>query len=160
MELGSWAHLIGRFFAVATAGPLGEPERIEVESWLNSEGEVAVYWEQSVADQRHGLDSARSVAARFPHRRDLIRAALLHDVGKRHARLGPFGRSLASVCAKLRIPVSGAWQRYLNHGAEGAKDLADLGCEDLVVEFARYHHHSRPAGLSAGDWEILQAADR
>jgi hypothetical protein len=160
MELGSWAHLVGRFFQVATAGRLTPEERQEVEAWLNGPGEAALYWDQSVADQRHGLDSARLVTARRPGRRDLIRAALLHDVGKQYARLGPIGRSLATLCAKVHIEVRGSWRRYLEHGALGAHDLERLGCEALVVEFARFHHHSRPDGFSLDDWEVLQEADR
>jgi putative nucleotidyltransferase with HDIG domain len=160
MQLGSWRHLAGRFFEVATAGKLNDAERTEVEGWLTGDAEAAVYWDQSAADQRHGWESARMVAGRHPDRRDLIRAALLHDIGKRHARLGPLGRSLATVCGKFRIPVAGAWQRYLRHGALGAEDLAALGCEELVVEFARSHHHARPPGISPHDWETLQAADR
>jgi hypothetical protein len=160
MELGSWAHLIGRFFETATAGKLTPTERCEVVEWLNSPAEEAVYWDQAVADQRHGLASARVVAAQHPDRRDLIRAALLHDVGKRHARLGAIGRSLASLGAKLHVPVRGTWLQYLNHGALGADDLEALGCEGLVVDFARFHHHPRPDGIARHDWEILQAADR
>ena len=160
MELGSWAHLVGRFFEVATARQLTPDERSEVTGWLNGPAEEAVYWDQTVADQRHGLDGARVVAALRPDRRDLIRAALLHDVGKRHSRLGPIERSLASLCAKLGLPVRGAWLRYLNHGPMGADDLESLGCEGLVVAFARSHHHLRPDGIAFSDWEILQAADR
>jgi predicted HD phosphohydrolase len=40
---------------------------------------------QSPMDQAHALRAARSVAAAAPGRTDLVRAALLHDVGKTHA---------------------------------------------------------------------------
>jgi putative nucleotidyltransferase with HDIG domain len=160
MELGSWSHLAGRFLAVATAGPLTPEELRDVEVWLDSEGESGIFWEQSVADQRHGLEAARMVAAARPDRRDLIRAALLHDVGKRQSNLGVIGRSLASLCAKLRLPVRGSWRRYLNHGVLGARELASLGSGTLVVEFARHHHGRRPATIPVDDWEVLQRADR
>lgn len=160
MELGSWSHLLGRFVQVATAGKLTGGERREAEGWLEGVGESGVYWEQSVADQRHGLEMARMIAAVRPDRRDLIRAGLLHDVGKRQSNLGVIARSLASVFAKLRIPVRGSWRRYLDHGPLGAEELAILGSGALVVEFARHHHGRRPGTIPADEWELLQSADR
>jgi predicted HD phosphohydrolase len=89
MELGTWPHLIRRFFFVLAAGPLTDEERLEVESWLDRPGEVELYWQQPVADQRHGMEAARRIAAVRSDRRDLVRAALLHDVGKRWSNLAP-----------------------------------------------------------------------
>ncbi len=160
MELGSWSHLVGRFFEVASAARLEGDERREVEFWLDRESEAAIFWAQPDADQRHGLEAARTIAVGQPGRRDLIRAALLHDVGKRHSDLGLIGRSLASMAAKLRLPVRGSWARYLAHGALGAEELARLGSETLVVEFARHHHQRRPTTIPAEDWDILVSADR
>ena len=160
MELGTWSHLTARFFGAATARRLTDQEHREVEAWLDSENESAVYWEQPVIDQRHGLDSARRVGSLRPGRRDLIRAALLHDIGKRHSRLGVFGRSLASFLAKLGRPVRGNRRQYLNHEALGAEDLSRLGAEEIVVEFARHHHGRRPATIREDDWDVLQSADR
>ena len=159
MQLGSWSHLIGRFFAVLAAGPLTDEECREVEAWLNRPGEAEIYWQQPVADQRHGLGAARTVAATRSERRDLIRAALLHDVGKRWSHLGVIGRSLASLCAKLRLPVRGSWRKYLDHGPIGAEELNRLGSEVLVVEFARHHHDRRPVTIPADEWDLLRRAD-
>ena len=160
MELGSWAHLIGRFFQVVAADPLTDDECGEVEMWLNGKGESAAYWEQPVADQRHGLDTARLIATLRPGRRDLVRAGLLHDIGKRHSNLGAAGRSLASLSAKLRLPVRGSWGQYLDHGALGAEELTRLGSGELAIEFARHHHQHRPTTISEDDWDLLQSADR
>ncbi len=160
MELGSWSHLIARFFDFLGADPLTEAEHREVESWLDGAGEEAIYWEQPVADQRHGLEAARRVAATWEGRRDLVRAALLHDVGKRRSNLGVIARSLASLLAKLGIPTRGAWRLYLEHGSQGAEELARLGAEPLVVAFTHHHHHGRPAGFPAEEWEALKSADR
>ena len=160
MRLGSWTHLLRRFLQVVSAEEMLEEERREVEAWLDRAGESAIYWTQSVADQRHGLETARKIAADQPARRDLIRAGLLHDVGKQHANLGVIGRSLASFLAKLRVPLRGSWQRYLDHGPRGADDLARVGSEPLVVDFTRHHHHDRPTTITEADWELLQDADR
>jgi hypothetical protein len=160
MELGSWSHLIGRFFEVVGAGPLTDEERREVESWLDHDEEARMYWDQPVADQRHGLEAARAIASTRPYRRDLARAALLHDIGKRLANLGVIQRSLASLCAKLRLPVRGSWGQYLNHGSLGAEELARLDSERLIVEFARYHHDRRPDTIPVDEWRLLKRADR
>jgi hypothetical protein len=159
MELGSWSHLIRRFFAVLAAGPLSDEEWGEVESWLDRDEELEIYRQQSVADQRHGLESARQIAAARGNRRDLVRAALLHDVGKRWANLGVVGRSLASLFAKLHVSVRGSWRRYLDHGSLGADELARLDAGSMVVEYARHHHGRRPDTIPLDEWNLLKSVD-
>ncbi|HJU50696.1 MAG TPA: hypothetical protein VJ815_00045, partial [Acidimicrobiia bacterium] len=82
------------------------------------------------------------MAARLPDRRELIRAALLHDLGKRHSGLGVFGRSVVTGLAKVGLRrlvdrKGGRAHLYLRHGNLAADELADLGAEPLVVAFAR-----------------------
>ncbi|MBM3696238.1 MAG: HD domain-containing protein [Actinobacteria bacterium] len=151
-------HLARRFFAVLTAGPLQPGEQAEVARWLRP-AERPLFWSQPPADQRHGLDGARAVLARRPERPDLVRAALLHDVGKRHSSLGTLRRTLVTVAAALGLPLRGRFAAYRDHGPIGAGDLAEAGAEALVVEFARHHHAARPAGIPRDDWEVLQRAD-
>lgn len=155
---GTWRHLAARFFSVLSARPLDGDEHRRVVSLLRP-AEHAVFLAQPSIDQRHALDAATSIAAALPDRIDLQRAALLHDVGKRHARLGVIGRVLATLAAKLEVTVWGRFRAYLEHGPAAAAELADLGAEQVVVVFARYHHGPRPGGVSAEDWEALQRAD-
>ena len=159
MQLGSWFHLIRRFFAVLAAGPLTDGEWGEVESWLDREEEVEIYRQQSVADQRHGWKAARQISAIRGDRRDLVRAALLHDVGKRGANLGVIERSLATLFAKLHLPVRGSWRRYLDHASLGADELARLGAGSMVVEFTRHHHGRRPFTIPLEEWDLLKSVD-
>lgn len=121
-------------------------------------GEAAVFFAQSHADQRHGYDCARWVAA-GPDRSETVRAALLHDVGKRHSRLGTLGRSLATIAIKLRLPLSARWRQYRDHGVLGAAELTRLGAESLVIGFAREHHAGPPLGFDQAVWETLRRAD-
>ena len=123
-----------------------------------SEGES--FFAQPPYDQRHGLEAARHVARHHPLRRELVRAALLHDIGKRQAGLGPFGRSLASAHTKVGGVAKGKWRSYIEHGPAGAVELEILGAEPIVVDFARHHHGKRPDSISEADWDVLQAADR
>lgn len=126
---------------------------------LISPTEAAVFWAQSVPDLAHALKSAQAVTTAAPGRTDLARAALLHDVGKRHSEIGTIARSLATGLAVLRLPTPSRLGSYLDHAQLGATELAALGCEDLVVAFARHHHGDRPQGFGAADWEILVQAD-
>jgi hypothetical protein len=83
-----------------------------------------------------------------------VAAALLHDVGKAASDIGPFARSLATLCDTVRLPVPERWQSYRDHGALGAATLVAAGARPLAVAFA--------AGEPTGDpdvWQALVAAD-
>lgn len=155
---GSWLHLAARFFDTAAARPPTPDERERIDGWLMAGPESEAFWEQQVADQRHGLEAAEIVVA-AGGRREMIRAALLHDVGKRHSRLGVVGRVLASIALRFHLPVRGRWAVYRDHGAVGAADLASWGAEPLVVAYAGRHHQERPATVAPGDWDLLVRAD-
>jgi len=150
---------VRRFFSVASAEPLAHPEQEWVRQQLDNDALFQVFCAQNDADQRHAFDGAWSVKGARPARTDLAVAALLHDVGKRHARLGPIGRSVATVAAGLRIPVGGRLEAYNAHDSVGALELAAAGAEAGVVEFARHHHGTRPESIAADDWAILIDAD-
>ncbi|NNC40664.1 MAG: hypothetical protein HKN95_08220 [Acidimicrobiia bacterium] len=158
-ELGSWWHLFRRFIEVATARRLSESERTFVDSLLDNRAEGSLFFGQARADRRHAFRAAHKMSLLAPGRRDLARAALLHDVGKRHARLGIVGRSVASALAKLRLRPSGRLAVYLDHGRLGAIDLDGAGCEAVVTGFAHHHHEIRPDSISRADWALLELAD-
>ena len=152
-------HLVRRFFGFLGAAPLRPAEQAWVASLLRP-AEWALFWGQAAADQRHAFACARAARDVLPERDDLARAALLHDVGKRHAGLGALRRSLATTLSFLRLPARGRLAAYLAHAAAGAADLAAAGAEPVVVDFARHHHGPRPPGLPAADWDVLCRADR
>ena len=151
-------HLVRRFFGVLGAVRLSPAEQAEA-SRLLEPPERDLFWGQRPADQRHGLECARAVLGRCPGRPDLARAALLHDIGKRHAGLGVAGRTTAATLGVLHLPVKGRFAAYLGHGPAGAADLEAAGAEAVVVGFARHHHGSRPDHIPAADWEELCRAD-
>ena len=155
---GPPSHLVRRFFSFLGARGLDAVEQRWVSDLL-SDAEARLFWSQPVADQRHGHDCGRWVADRSPDRVDLVRAATLHDIGKRHARLGAIGRAVATVFAALGIPGPAAFQQYTRHGSVGAAELAAAGAESLVVAFTESHHHDRPDSFSESDWELLKTAD-
>lgn len=151
-------HLIRRFFGSVPSRPLDPDEQAEAARLLGP-GEAALFWSQQPLDQRHGLECARRAAEAAPGRSDLARAALLHDIGKRHAGLGIPGRSLATGLRLLRLPTRGRLEAYLDHGPRGAADLEAAGSDPLTVAFARHHHTGRPDLIPFDDWVVLQRAD-
>ena len=145
-------HLAKRFFGVLRSRPLGPGDQDEVRQALSRE-EAALFWQQQFIDQRHAYDVARRVDQATGNA-DAKAAALLHDVGKSHSRLGPVARSMATLLAALRIPLPASWARYRAHGELGAQDLEAVGARPLAVAFA--------AGEATGDryvWDALVAAD-
>lgn len=140
------------------ARPLDEGERAVVESWVGSGDLADLFYAQQVADQRHAYGIASAVAA-AGHRPELVAAAALHDVGKRHSRLGAFRRSFATVLMALKVPLRGPMASYRDHGPLGAIDLEAVGATPLAVSFARHHQHRRPPDIDPDDWVVLNAAD-
>ncbi len=155
---GAWTHLAARFYDFVTAAPLAPAERDTVAAWLVEGVAANAFFAQPRADQRHGFHAALHVVAEAPGRLDLIRAALLHDVGKRHAGLGAAARVMASLAIRLGVPLGPRFALYRDHGMIAAAELGDV--EALVVEFARHHHATRPASIDPEDWALLKAADR
>lgn len=156
---GTWGHLARRYREGILSAPLTPAEWSWVESHLADPERVA-FCEQPTADQRHGYEAARLAEAILGPDRAGVRAALLHDIGKRHARLGLVGRALASVAIRLRVPL---WRRariYRDHGRIGSEELSGWDAEPLVVEFARHHHGVRPPSIEEAVWEALCETDK
>lgn len=154
---GSWFHLSSRFFESLTARDLNDSE-LTVLGDVLSEPEFLLFMDQSALDRRHGFDAAHFTLEAGASK-EVARAAALHDVAKRHARLGLIGRVLASVLIKLGLPVRGRFRAYRDHGPIGATELSAVGAPSLAVTYARFHHDARPSDVDGATWSLLQAAD-
>jgi hypothetical protein len=160
-------HLVRRFFGSLRPGG---PPSVD-ESWATAHllpGEVDLWVQMSGADRRHAVAVARQVA---PTDREVVAAALMHDVGKIEAGLGPFGRSAATVCAAAvgharvaawsnRSGWRGRFGRYVLHPDLGGLLLAGAGSHPLTMAWATEHHRpperwTVPADIGA----VLKAAD-
>jgi putative nucleotidyltransferase with HDIG domain len=133
-------------------------EAEEIRSWL-SPGQAWLFFSQTSADQRHGYHAAQ-VARAGGLDLAAVRAALLHDIGKRHSRLGVFGRTFASLAIKARLPLTRRWRLYRDHGRIASGELEAVGSEQIVVDFAHHHHGTRPLSIPEGIWEVLLLADQ
>ena len=103
--------------------------------------------------------TARKLAAEFPQDRELVRAGLLHDVGKHRVRISAFGRTFATLADLAGLPLPARYRTYRNHGPIGATDLEAVGATGLVVDFARHHPGPPPADVDTTRWSALLAAD-
>jgi hypothetical protein len=154
-----FAHLVARFVRAVAARPLSPREQAEVEALLRPE-ERRLFWDQPAIDQRHALEGARRIFESLPGEGEVARAALLHDVGKRHSGLGILGRSMASGVRLLGLRPR-RWHRYYDHGSLGAAELEAAGAEGVVVDWARHHtSRRRPGSLTATHWAALKRSDR
>jgi hypothetical protein len=155
---GTWTHLAARFYDVTTSRALEKGERDAVRRWLPSKALREAFFAQTPADQRHGFTAALHIVAHHPDRPDLIRAALVHDIGKRHAALGPLGRVAASLAIRLRLPLTPRFALYRDHGKLGAAELA--GEEADRGRVRPVPPRARPSTIGPVDWDVLVESDR
>jgi hypothetical protein len=117
------------------------------------------------ADRRESIAVARRaqrLLAGTEHAGDsrYLAAALLHDVGKNDARLGPLRRAGATVAGALAGPgYAVAWSErrgitrrvglYLRHAELGADRLRIAGARPEAVGWAAAHHDPA-AGAATG----------
>ena len=64
------------------------------------------------------------------------------------------------MAIRLGLPLTRRWRLYRDHGETAAGELERLGCEGVIVDFARYHHGERPKSVPADTWDLLQRADQ
>ncbi|MGH9119842.1 MAG: hypothetical protein ACRD0A_18810 [Acidimicrobiales bacterium] len=169
-------HLVRRFFGSL---PPGGP-RPDDDAWARSHllpGELDLWGEMRGPDRRHAVAVARRVDAAIDdaavgvNERAVLAAALLHDVGKLEAGLGPIGRVAATLTAGMlghrrvstwsnRRGWAGRFGRYVLHPDLGGLLLAGAGSDTLTMAWAMEHH--RPPAewtVPAEVGSILKTAD-
>lgn len=146
-------HLAKRFFGSLAPGGPKPDDAAWVESLL-SEAELALWRRMSGADRRHAAGVARSLGDRP---KNVLVAALLHDVGKVEAGLGTFERVLATLLRQWRMA---RFAPYYDHPRIGAELLELAHSDPLVITWAR-EHHMPPARwtLPSDVAHALKAAD-
>ena len=143
--------------------PLSTEEYSQVAQWLPNSA-LPLFQTMSDADQRHSLRVCQGLLERGCTDRDLLAAALLHDVGKAQGRV-PFWTRPVIVLGKLFAPrllrsltvspyegkTIPAWQRFLSnawwHAEIGANLAAAAGLSEEAVLYIRTHH--QPGGPAA-----------
>jgi hypothetical protein len=156
-------HLSGRF--VRALWP-ARPRAADV-GWVERVLPATAYsqWTlQPSHDRRHTIRVAREVESRLagtPYADDprWLSAALLHDIGKLDARLGVYGRVVATVSGAATGPATAeAWSArrgftrqvglYLRHPELGAERIRLVGGPEEAAQWAGAHH-------DPGSWDAL-----
>ncbi len=113
--------------------------------------EIDLFRRMEPADQRHSIGVLRSLLAMDVTDTDLLKAGLLHDVGKSRCRIGIVYRTLAVILTAVfgSLPEFLTWQFresiftpfYVieNHPRIGASMLAKAGCRERVWRLTELH---------------------
>jgi putative nucleotidyltransferase with HDIG domain len=168
-------HYVARFFTSLSRRPPDPADEAWVRATVTA-AEWPLYARLDHPDRRHSVFSGRELVRILGADADpvLVRASILHDVGKVHAHLGTVGRSVSTVLAHTlggdrvrgwadRSGWRGRCGRYETHSERGAEELRAVGSPDVVVAWAAEHHHpDRIAALGLGPDVIaaLVRADR
>ena len=141
-----------RQFFASLRPRIGDDERREAIAYLG-EGQSPLFEAMALPDQRHCLDVFQALRRQGHDDRDLLTAALLHDVGKENARLGQRVAYvlLQALSPRLlaRLPGLAALHR---HAERGGGLAAGAGATEAVVRLIR----GDPADPRSA---LLQAAD-
>ena len=148
-----------------------------VERYLSAP-ERSLFEGMQAADQQHGVRVLRSLLARGITDRSLLKAALLHDVGKSSCQIRTFHRAAAVLATALlgglprflsdndRGGCFTAFYVIANHPKIGATMLARAGSEARVCRLTELHQMEPRAveTVSDGDWvrwalALLRQAD-
>jgi hypothetical protein len=139
-------HLARRFATSWSPRPPDAPDTAWAAGWLRP-AELELWSSMSNADRRHSIDVARRFARRRPDATaPEMAGALLHDVGKVEADLGPLGRVAATIVG----PRGRRFRLYHDHEAIGARLAEAAGADPITVGLIEGH------GAAADD---LRAAD-
>lgn len=134
------------------------PRRSDV-AWVETillPGELEIWKTQQRIDRRESIGVARRTARLLrgtPYSADgvWVAAALLHDVGKQDARLGPFGRTAATIAAAIGgADAVSSWAShrgirrraalYVRHPEIGADRVRMAGGREEAASWAGAHH--------------------
>lgn len=150
-----------------------------IDTYLDDSGKF-LFYQMSRVDQHHALAVTRAIIEELKNASGsqdydtLIKAALLHDVGKVQGDFTFFSRILVGLVKRISPTMRGKWAftnpntlwekvRYgfyvdLIHPLRGAHMAKVFGIEPAIVEMIR-HHHDPPLKGQSSDLALLQKAD-
>ena len=167
---------IPRFFQSIWPGA-ARPDDVAWVRNILSDKEMRHFTAMSNADQRHAVRVARRVEETYVQSEHdvpveiALAAAILHDVGKNEARLGTYGRVVATVSGAVAgLDFAEAWQEtsgftrkvglYLRYNIIGEELLEIAGSDPLVIAWSVEHHLAEDAWTVPVEFgRILAAAD-
>ena len=168
---------IKQFVAAVTAEIVPADQRF-IDKWLLGP-EQKLFWAMSLPDQYHSLQVAYTAIKLAKQenfvvsQNKLIRAALLHDVGKTSGDMSTIDKILAVVAYKMFPNLAKKWGRYgkgtsvdnlrhafyiyLYHAERSRDQLFALGLVELAEIVAE--HHKAPTENDPPELLLLRKAD-
>jgi hypothetical protein len=150
-QAGSWRLLYRsrQFWRALTARPTSRG--IEITKCLLSESEWLLFAQMQLSEQAHAIRMLERLQADGETNNDLLKAALLHDVGKSCCPLRIWERVLIVIGKKLfpkYVKIWGqgdcsGWRRAFTvaqqHPVWGAKLAEESGASEMAVYLIRHH---------------------
>lgn len=139
---------------------LSQPDDALAERILTDK-EYQLYLSMDQRDREHATTVTKALLRRYPDASaPLLRAALLHDIGKSSRGFSAAARILVHLYTPRHLPaepklqgLQGYWQQNLHHASYGAELIRQAGgCPEVAEIVARHHApdgHSEAAQLKA-----------
>jgi hypothetical protein len=163
---GALCYRVWQFFTALTARV--SDEELGRIAWVLTPASLALFRSMATQDQRHSLDVYATLRQAGHTNRDLLIAALLHDVGKSIAQLYPWQRAIIVLLGRFAPPLSThlgrsdglpdhvssplegrapdwptGWRRGFianaHHAEIGARWAQEAGCSPQSVSLIRRH---------------------
>ncbi|MCR3758849.1 HD domain-containing protein [Clostridium felsineum] len=123
-----------------------DDDKLYIEKYLNSR-EKELFYKLSIHEQKHAVNVARDVDKRCSEE-DMIKAALLHDIGKIYIKLNLIDKSILVILdfiskGKLKkfSKIKKVYCHY-NHSYIGYCMLKELENEEVLFLVKNHHNNS------------------
>jgi putative nucleotidyltransferase with HDIG domain len=114
--------------------------------------ELQLFNQLPTYEQKHCINVARDVESTCNQRKlqskDLIKVALLHDIGKIYNSMNPIDKSIMVIMHNITNGKMKAYKKiknvniYYNHGDIGYNLLRKYGYDDRFLFLVKNHHNS------------------
>lgn len=114
--------------------------------------ELQLFHQLPTYDQKHCINVARDVKLTSNQRdfgsKDLIKVALLHDIGKIYNSMNPIDKSIMVIMNNITNGKIKAYKKnknvnvYYNHGDIGYNLLKKYGYDDRFLFLVKNHHNN------------------
>ena len=115
--------------------------------------ELQLFNQLPTYDQKHCINVARDVKStcskRMVQSKDLIKVALLHDIGKIYNSMNPIDKSIMVLMNSITKGKIKAYKKiknvnvYYNHGDIGYNLLGKYGYDDRFLFLVKNHHNNK-----------------